>query len=54
MAQQEDPQEAMLRFVESDQDIEGIVPDGQELDLGVALAVRVSFQRTIFGVMLYK
>src|SRR5882672_5593261 len=54
IAQHEDPQEAMLRFLESDEDIEGRGPDGQELRLEDAIAVVVSFQRTVFSIMLYK
>jgi hypothetical protein len=54
IAQHQDPEEAMLRFLESREDIDGKGPDGQELSLGTALAVLVSFQRSVLSIMLYK
>jgi len=54
MAKEQDPQEAMLRYIESDEELEGTGPDGEELSLADAIAVCVSFQRSIFSIMLYK
>ena len=53
-AKAEDPQEALLRFMESTNDIEPVAPDGQELDLPSVLAAVVSMQYTIFSIMLYQ
>jgi hypothetical protein len=53
-AKSEDPQEAMLRFMDSAEDLEPIGPDGQELDLAAALSAVVSMQHTILSIMLYQ
>ncbi len=54
MTNLEDPQEAMLRFLDSGEELDGKGPDGQELSLAAALAVVASFQRSILSIMLYK
>lgn len=54
IAKAEDPHEAMLRFVEGEEELEGRGQDGEDLDLATALAVLVSFQRTVLSIMLYK
>jgi hypothetical protein len=54
MVRDDDPQEAFLRYLESKGEFQGKAPDGQELGLGEALSVLVSFQRTVLSIMLYK
>ena len=52
LAKLEDPQEAMLQWM--DEDVEPAGPDGAELDLGGVLAAVVSMQRTVLSIMLYR
>ena len=50
----EDPQQALLDFVEAADDFEPVGADGKELDLGHVLAAVTSMQRTILSIMLYQ
>lgn len=54
IAKEEDPQEAFLRYIDEDESLRVRGPEGEELNLGVVLAVLVSFQRTVLSIMLYK
>ncbi|OAI52518.1 hypothetical protein AYO46_00745 [Betaproteobacteria bacterium SCGC AG-212-J23] len=53
IAKAADPQGAMLQHMQGGE-LEGKGPDEADLDLGTVLAVVVSFQRTVFSIMLYK